>query len=44
MRYCPQGVLPEQMRTETMWHIYGLIAVVSPIGLLLARAWIKKGL
>ena len=25
-----------------MGFIYGLIAVASPIGLLLARAWMKK--
>jgi proton-dependent oligopeptide transporter, POT family len=43
MRYCPQGVPPEQMHTETMWLIYGLIAISSPIGLLLARSWMKKG-
>lgn len=43
MRYCPQGVPPEQMHTETMWFIYGLIAIASPIGLWLAQGWMKKG-
>jgi MFS family permease len=43
MNYCPQGVPPEQMHTETMWFIYGLIAIVSPIGLWLARGWMRKG-
>jgi proton-dependent oligopeptide transporter, POT family len=43
MRYCPQGVPPEQMRTETMRLVYGVIAILSPIGLLMARSWMKKG-
>jgi MFS family permease len=43
MQYCPAGVPPEQMNTETMWFIYGLIAIMSPIGLLIARSWMKKG-
>jgi proton-dependent oligopeptide transporter, POT family len=43
MNYCPQGVPPEQMHTETMWFIYGLIAIVSPVGLWLARGWMRKG-
>jgi POT family proton-dependent oligopeptide transporter len=43
MKYCPQGVPPSQMNTQTMWFIYGLIAMVSPIGLWLARKWMMKG-
>jgi POT family proton-dependent oligopeptide transporter len=43
MQYCPQGVPPEQMHTETMWFIYGLIAIASPVGLWLARGWMRKG-
>jgi proton-dependent oligopeptide transporter, POT family len=43
MQYCPAGVPPEQTHTETMWFIYGLIAIVSPIGLWLARKWMIKG-
>jgi POT family proton-dependent oligopeptide transporter len=43
MHYCPAGVPPEQMHTETMWFIYGVIAIMSPLGLLLARGWMKKG-
>jgi hypothetical protein len=27
----------------TMWMIYGLIAVVSPVCLLLARRWVEGG-
>ncbi len=26
-----------------MWFIYGLIAISSPIGLLLARSWVMRG-
>jgi|WetSurMetagenome_2_1015567.scaffolds.fasta_scaffold119401_2 proton-dependent oligopeptide transporter, POT family len=43
MHYCPAGVPPEQMNTESMWFIYGLIAIISPIGLVLARKWMMKG-
>ncbi|MEI7811781.1 MAG: MFS transporter [Ignavibacteria bacterium] len=42
-RYCPRGVPPEQMHTEFMWFIYGLIAVISPVGLILAKGWMQKG-
>ncbi|HSA33427.1 MAG TPA: MFS transporter [bacterium] len=40
MNYCPaEG----PQNTETMWLIYGFIALVSPLGLLLARNWMQKG-
>ena len=39
--YCPaEGPL----NTETMWLIYGLVAMVSPIALVLAGKWVQKGL
>ena len=43
MHYAPEGVPPSQMNTETMWFIYGCIAMVSSIGLFLARGWMIKG-
>ena len=43
MQYCPAGAPPEEMQTETMWCIYGLIAMISPVVLLLARNWMVKG-
>jgi len=43
MRYCPEGVKPENTNTQTMWFIYGVIAMVSPLGLILARKWMLKG-
>jgi POT family proton-dependent oligopeptide transporter len=43
MNYCPHGVPPEQMHTETMWLIYGFIAILSPVGLWFARGWMRKG-
>ncbi|HEX3074324.1 MAG TPA: MFS transporter, partial [Ignavibacteriales bacterium] len=43
MTYAPDGVPPEQMNTETMWLIYGFIAIVSPISLLIAKKWMMKG-
>ncbi|HNZ52721.1 MAG TPA: MFS transporter [bacterium] len=43
MQYCPADTPPSQMNTETMWFIYGLIAMISPFALLLASKWMKKG-
>jgi POT family proton-dependent oligopeptide transporter len=40
-RYCPaEGAL----QTETMWLIYGFIAITSPLLLLAANKWVQKGL
>jgi MFS family permease len=39
-RYCPDtGVL----NTETMWLVYALVAMISPLGLILAQKWVRKG-
>jgi proton-dependent oligopeptide transporter, POT family len=43
MKYCPADTAPSAMDTETMWFIYGLIAMISPLALLLATKWMKKG-
>ncbi len=43
MHYCPADVPATAMNTETMWLIYGFIALVSPVGLLLAKGWMLKG-
>jgi proton-dependent oligopeptide transporter, POT family len=43
MRYCPSGVPPEQTNTETMWFIYGIIAMATPVGLFLAQRWMRRG-
>jgi MFS family permease len=38
--YCPeQG----PQNTQFMWLIYGIIAVISPIGLLVGRKWVMRG-
>jgi len=42
MKYVPLGVSPAEMNTETMWFIYGLIAIISPIGLVFAKKWVMK--
>jgi MFS family permease len=42
MHYCPDKVPPSQMNTGTMWLIYGLIAIISPLGLLLSSKWMMK--
>jgi MFS family permease len=43
MQYCPADVPPAEMNTETMWFVYGLIAMASPVGLLMARRWMIRG-
>jgi MFS family permease len=43
-QYIPTGVAPEQLNTETLWLIYGCIAMISPIALLLAKGWMGKRL
>lgn len=42
-QYCPQDTPPSEMNTEMMWLIYGFIAIISPIALLLAKKWMIKG-
>jgi MFS family permease len=42
-RYCPDGAAPEQMQTGTLWFIYGVIAMTTPLGLWLARKWVMSG-
>ena len=43
MNYCPADTPVSQLNTEFMWLIYALIALISPIGLILAGKWMKKG-
>ncbi|MGD9328576.1 MAG: MFS transporter [Cyclobacteriaceae bacterium] len=43
MRYCPADTPPSEMNTEVMWLIYGLIAISSSFGLIVARKWMLKG-
>ena len=42
-KYCPQGTAPADMHTGTMWFIYGCVAMLSPIGLWMARRWAMAG-
>ena len=42
-KYCADGVPPEQFQTGQMWLIYACIAMISPIGLWLARPWVMRG-
>jgi len=39
--FCPKD---GAKNTETMWFIYGLVALLSPIGLFLARKWLFAGM
>jgi hypothetical protein len=41
--YCPSDTPKSELNTEYMWLIYGFIAIITPIGLLLARKWMVKG-
>ena len=43
MQYIPRGVSPTEMNSGTMWFIYGLIAMTSTVGLVLAKKWMIKG-
>ncbi len=43
MQYCPADTPPAEMNTEMMWLLYGIIAMITPVGLVLARKWMKKG-
>ena len=42
-KYMPSGVPPSEMNTQMLWLIYGLIAIISPIALVLAKNWMMKG-
>jgi len=44
MNYAPAGVPPDQLNTEILWFIYGCIAIITPLTLLLARGWMGKKL
>ncbi len=43
-KYCPKGTSPSDMNTETMWLIFGCIAVITPIVLIIAKKWMLKGI
>jgi POT family proton-dependent oligopeptide transporter len=40
-RFCPPT---GPQHTGTMWLVYGCIALISPVGLILARGWLRGGL
>ena len=42
-QYCPPGVPPSQTHTEPMWFIYGIIAMVTPVALWMAKGWMIRG-
>lgn len=42
-QYCPADTPPSEMNTQTMWLIYGFIAIMSPLGLIAAKKWMMKG-
>jgi len=42
MHYCPINTAPSAMNTQFMWLMYGFIAIISPIGLILVKNWMMK--
>lgn len=43
-KYCPKPELGLPMNPQTMWFIYGFIAMISPIALILVKGWIGKNM
>ncbi len=43
-KYCPKPELGLPMDTQTMWFIYGCIALVTPIILIVFQKWIGAGI
>ncbi len=43
MNYVPADTPPAEMNSEMMWLIYGIIAMITPVGLFLAKNWMVKG-
>jgi hypothetical protein len=43
-KYCREGAPPVEMQTGKLFFIYGCIAMLSPLGLWLARHWVRKGM
>jgi len=42
--YCPAPESGLEMRTGEMWFYYALIAMISPVALILAAKWMRKGM
>jgi dipeptide/tripeptide permease len=42
-KFCPAGTPVASLHTGRLWFIYGCIAMLSPIGLWLARKWVLAG-
>ncbi len=43
-KYCPPDTPRDLLHTETLWFIYSLIALITPLGLILTRRWVMAGL
>lgn len=43
-RFCPSNTPPAELHTGKLWFFYGCIAMLSPLGLWLARKWVMVGL
>lgn len=38
--FCPEG---GPQRTEILWTVYGLVALATPVGLVLGKSWVERG-
>jgi proton-dependent oligopeptide transporter, POT family len=43
MRYIPDNTPVNELHSQTLWLLYGFIAVSSPVALFLTRKWMMKG-
>ncbi len=43
-KFRPPHVPRESLNTGTMWFVHSCIAMISPIGVWLARPWVMAGL
>jgi hypothetical protein len=42
-KYCPKNTPVADLNTGTMWFIYGVIAIITPVSLILAKNWMLRG-
>lgn len=43
-RFCPENTPQADLHTGQLWLIYACIGILTPIGLWLARGWVRPGL
>jgi MFS family permease len=43
-KYCPADTPRDLLHTGTLWFIYTVVALITPLGLILVRKWVMAGL